>query len=570
MDEIMPQSLFSPAPLGSGPFLSGTRGGCLYAAFSAAISMKCGMLSPMCTDLWTPCHHENPVYWAVAEQKKSFLIFLDLLTRRLLLDTFSQTLPDPWEMGWYWLTPSKPKGGTTMYMAFYLATLLTTLISSCSTRLAYALADLFVAALGPTNGHMTECLERINPKYTSRNYYNMIHRESINIVDVAKASVKNFAIAIKDLLQENLIILVVDDTIVPRSSLKAPNVMEVTDHATRKNRPKKLWAQTYVTVIAILEGKEGTYSFPINFALVDEGSDENKNEIAVTLVGNAMDWIREEIPDAEFAVTADAWYMNGTLGKKILEKEGAYLVGHTKINTKILKHYAGPKNTRGRPKIVDGDLKLDELIETSELQRLQLPLKIHKTGKHGDLIEVYKLVTFEFISTIGHVRYLNGKLCRIVYSRIVHADGTFEDFKIFISTNPNMSGEQVLRIYHKRWATEVFYYEMKNTFRTLRDAWQQKPEYLYTWLTIAFASYGIDAIMAASFPDELRAMIKPDWRQRLRVTPGDMARLAEWNFHGDTPALYWDKKSKKFVLTRLNGRSSEIKERRQPCKHAAA
>jgi hypothetical protein len=106
-------------------------------------------------------------------------------------------------------------------------TIMTLLLLSVSSRQRGTLADLIIGAACSMSGHVTSCVEATCAEKHITAYYNLINRGNIDTESLFSAIVKCFINACSRLKLEH-VCLIIDDTIQPRSSEKAPCVQKLT------------------------------------------------------------------------------------------------------------------------------------------------------------------------------------------------------------------------------------------------------------------------------------------------------------------------------------------------------
>jgi hypothetical protein len=252
-------------------------------------------------------------------------------------------------------------------------------------------------------------------------------------------------------------------------------------------------------------------------------------------------------------VMVDAWYMKTEFLVKAL-RLGVTVVGHLRKDSSLKAKYLGPQKGRGRPRKYDGKMTCERAMKEFPSERLNLPVKAQRKKLNGEYVDICDNQPVSYSAFPAYLEFLENRLCSFVWSQYIKKDGTLTDPRLFCSTDPNMTGVDILNHYHKRWAIEVFYFYAKNIFNMLSESWQQKIENLHTWVTILSAAYGMNVILAALHPKQSRELYHLEWRDQGPVTPGIVAGILRWNFRRLVPSALWDAKDKKFVLNELSGR----------------
>ena len=165
--------------------------------------------------------------------------------------------------------------------------------------------------------------------------------------------------------------------------------------------------------------------------------------------------VRKEVQDRALRLVTDCWYMNRTLMQPALDM-GMEVIGQIPSNRAL---YALPTVKKpGRPRKYGTRM-------TAE--------KVEKLTEHKDVVWMYgKFRTVGYRTLICRAKFLKGREVRVVWSHFENDKGLTEK-RIFISTNTEHEGLDVLRGYARRWPVEPMFHQLKHAFGCCH-LWQQQ------------------------------------------------------------------------------------------------
>nr|MDT0253596.1 transposase [Endozoicomonas sp.] len=222
--------------------------------------------------------------------------------------------------------------------------------------------------------------------------------------------------------------------------------------------------------------------------------------------------IRQTLSDKAIRLLTDCWFMNWTLMKPALEL-GYEVVGHIPKNRvlyalPIVAFPPSPFKKRGKPRKYGVKMTPDEV---EKLPETRMPVWLY--GKYRDV---------SFRSCICRARFLKGRIVRVVWSRFINDKGETEA-KLFLSTNPDMDGHEVLLAYSKRWPIEPMFQQLKHQFGC-KHLWQKKLRTLLRWMHIKMAGYALLQLLTICKNEAAVRVAKIDWRLPGTVTAGTLMR----------------------------------------------
>ena len=131
-----------------------------------------------------------------------------------------------------------------------------------------------------------------------------------------------------------------------------------------------------------------------------------------------------------------------------------------------------------------------------------------------------KLRTVRYRTCICRAHFLKGQVVRVVWSRFENEKGLTET-RLFLSTNRNLAGDEVLRAYSKRWPTEPLFQQLKHIFGCCH-LWQRKLRTLLRWMHIKLAGYALLQLLTVCKNEAAVVVASIPWRNQNTSTAGMM------------------------------------------------
>ena len=392
--------------------------------------------------------------------------------------------------------------------------------------------ELLIGAMVAQSGHVTKALLSIRPMRTWTTYFKAIEKGQFFWMKLAK---QWFALLMSQLGDKELIV-VIDDFITPRSSLKAPSVGLHHDHAKRMNRPRYLWGQIRVSLAMIGNYGNRHTAFPLLMRLIRKGGNRTKLHSALLLMRVLMKWVP---PKTRIKLLLDCWYMKGPFLLPIIDQVKC-IIGQVRKDTAL---YSSPpkrvKKKPGRPRKYGHRL----YFETIQSECAQQEAKLQAYGKKR---------LFQFYSCKAKVRFLKGHLCKIVWCRFQQDSDKWTKWHLLICTMPQVQATEIIRLYALRWWTEPMFNELKNLFG-LQEAWQQTRQALARWTMFLSLAYSLPKLLALILgPVEGAKAFPIPWRRNKPMTAGWMATAMRQHFRGLSIRHLWDRKSQKMQVPEAN------------------
>jgi len=216
-----------------------------------------------------------------------------------------------------------------------------------------------------------------------------------------------------------------------------------------------------------------------------------------------------------------------------LLKHGVHVIGQIRKDSVL---YLPPvrKPGPGRPRKYGEKLSFDLIFQLFESQIAS----IFAYGKNQ---------TFEFYVFDAQVRFLKGRICRIVWCRFCSEDSPFTSWRLLLSTDLSLTAERIISHYASRWSIETAFNVIKNAFG-LKQAWEQTKRTFARWRCIICMAYGICALASFLWDQSLTQLFPIPWRKNHPMTASWAMKAFDRIFRHFPIRACWDRKSQKFVI----------------------
>jgi len=307
-------------------------------------------------------------------------------------------------------------------------------------KLQPTLLEMLFGAMISRKGHVTSAIMCIRTKLHWNSYYKAIERGRFFWLLLAK----QWLALLMKLFAPNELLVTIDDFITVRTSQKAPSVGLHHDHVKRSNRTRFLWGQLRVCLGIIFQKGSRCAAFPLLLRLMHSTGNTNK----LTTARFLLKLLHKHIAlNMLVKVLIDAWYMKGPLVLELI-RMGAVVIGQVRRDSTLYLQPVTPlKKQRGRPRKYGEKLTLQKVQQHYSLQQKNLKA-------YG------KVRCFQFYSAVAKVRFLKGYLCKIVWSRFLDDRGRWTTWHLLISTDTNLSAQNIIQTYALRWWTEPMFNEL--------------------------------------------------------------------------------------------------------------
>jgi len=218
---------------------------------------------------------------------------------------------------------------------------LAALVASNPPRCAGTLLELLLGTMLTDRGLLSRALLAIVPRRCWQAYYWMVERGKLwwlPLVHTLCALLRReFPVARR--------FVILDDTLVPRSSDQAPGAAVRFDHAQKTNRPDHLLCQGLITLSAVLAGHSPERSVPLITSLVPKAGNTSKlhwAQVLLRAIGNRL---------GPLILLVDAWYMKRPLVLWAVVR-GIVVIGQARRDTALFALPPVPaRPRRGHPQV---------------------------------------------------------------------------------------------------------------------------------------------------------------------------------------------------------------------------
>ena len=382
--------------------------------------------------------------------------------------------------------------------------------------------ELVVGAMLTETGFVTRAYLALPMKRNWSSYYKWIEKGKWSWVAVG---VQMARLLIR-LFPQPLWHLIIDDTLILRSSKKAPGSKFHHEHSKKPNRPKFVQGQCWVSLAAVIENGLSAAAIPILSRLMRVGGNGSKLSAAKALIRV----IRPVFADHRVRLLLDSWYMRGNLIRSVLQAQ-MQVIGQVRKDTALFR-IPEQTNKRGRPR------KYGAKYTPADIEKLPIiPVRLFIYGK---------LQWVWYRSVIARARFLDGRLVRAVWVSFEDEKRGLTQARLILATDIHLEPYEVIEVYAKRWTIESMFHQTKNRWGW-NETWQQARQTVHRWLHILGIGYALPQILAVKGGDDVAKVANTmPWRAKDPVTAGRV-RSGLVRIIGHFPIRdWWSRKSRKF------------------------
>lgn len=413
-----------------------------------------------------------------------------------------------------------------------LSSWITHLLTAVPIRSRATFVELLCGCLVSPEGWVTRAISAIVRGRHWTTYYKLLERGNVQTLRLARALFE----VVSNTLPTETINLVIDDTLVPRQSEKAPGSAIRHDHAKKSNRPQFLQAQCWVTLGISVFGCAGRkYVLPIVSRLVPSNGNRNKLVIALKLVRN----LAPVMANKSVRLLFDSWFMRARLILPLLSRK-MQVIGQARHDTALFMPPEVPsKSRRGRPKIY-GTKITPEAIQRLPATEVRLTLY----GKE----QLIRLRT-----VVAVARFLKGVPVRAVWCEFYDADKLrWSKTRLLLATETQLGAEEILHLYARRWGIEPLFHNLKRWWG-VNNLWQQKLTVLELWMQIRSTAWTLVQLLNLVAEETFPADIVAPWRSKQPLTGGLVAQWLRMEFTGLAFRDGYNRKSSIFTWPKQRG-----------------
>lgn len=386
--------------------------------------------------------------------------------------------------------------------------------------------ELLLGAMLTPSGFVTEAYLIVDMQNHWTSYYKWLQKGKWSWL----ALVQQFIRLFMSLLEEDVIHLAIDDTLTLRASKKAPASQIHHQHGNKPNLAAYVRGQCFVSIAMVVKrGAHKIVAIPLLHRLSPSAGNTGKLRAAEVLIRA----IYKRFLGKTVRVLMDSWYMRGSL-IGTLQGYGFEVIGQVRIDTRLCDTPT-PRKTgqRGRNRKY-GDAYTKKRI--AHLKKTEATLWLH--GREQKI---------RYRSKVVMARFLGEQLVRAVWCEYWdNKKQTWKTTRLLLSTNTDLSAEDVIESYSRRWAIETLFHELKQSWG-LKEAWQQTRQVLSRWIHITSVGYGLIQLLTIVGGDKVDnlSQISP-WRTGQPITAGRIRQGLIREFRHVNVRSWWNVTCRKF------------------------
>ncbi|MCY0852721.1 transposase [Cupriavidus sp. D39] len=384
--------------------------------------------------------------------------------------------------------------------------------------------ELLCGCMVSPEGWVTRAISAIARRRHWTTYYKLLGRGSLRTVRLAR----QLFLLVLTVLPCDVLTLVIDDTLVPRSSEQAPGCAYRHDHSRKINRPQFIRAQCWVTLGVSALGNGGVnLVLPILSRLVPNTGNRNKLKIALVLVRSLAG-----VANKPVRVLFDSWFMRARLVLPLLRRQ-MHVIGQARIDTALFLVPPPPTTPRRGRKRIYGERLNAEAIEALPAIELRMPLY----GKDQQV---------RLRSAEARARFLKGALVRAVWCQFFDAKKqAWTKPRLLLASETDLSAQEIVQLYARRWGIEPLFHNLKRWFG-VSNLWQQSRTVLELWMQIRSMAWTLNQLLSLVLVETFPMNAVAPWRMNQPVTAGLVTQWLRMEFTGLAFRDGLNRKSQKF------------------------
>ena len=385
--------------------------------------------------------------------------------------------------------------------------------------------ELLMGAMLTPNGFVTEAYMLLEMKNHWTSYYKWLQRGRWSWLGLGRQFVR----LLLHVRGERVWHLVIDDTLTLRASKKAPSSAIHHQHGNKPNLASYVRGQCWVSLAAVLSRDNGdAVALPLLSRLIPGAGNTGKLMAANTLIRA----VYRLFSGKQVRVLVDSWYMRRVF-IQAMGKRGFHVIGQARKDTRL---YDEPKQSkikrRGRPRAYG--------------EKVTAKRVAHFPKKEAALKVYGQTQTVRYRSRVVKARFLEGQTVLAVWCELKDKHDQWRPAALLLSTDVELTPEQVIESYGLRWSVEPMFHQLKNAWG-LKQAWQQTRQTLNRWVQITQVGYGLLQLLTLEQADACRVLCdQTPWRKEKHVTAGRLRAGLVRHFRHVNVRRWWNKTCKKF------------------------
>lgn len=385
--------------------------------------------------------------------------------------------------------------------------------------------ELLIGAMLTPTGFVTDAYLMIAMRNHWTSYYKWLQKGKWSWLALARQYVRLVLATVTD----DVVHLVIDDTLTLRASKKAPGSQIHHQHGNKPNLAGFVRGQCWVTLAMITRRTDKQpIALPVLSRLIPSAGNTGKLIAANTLIRSVYHLFQ----GLKVRVLVDSWYMRRRFIES-MQQRSFDVIGQVRIDTRLYDEPAPRRQgQRGRPRKY-GDKYTPKRI--AHLRRTIATLKLY--GKEQ---------VVRYRSKLVKVRFLDGQLVRVVWCEFKSDNGNWKSTCLLMSTDSTLTPVQVIESYGLRWSIESMFNQLKQAWG-LKEAWQQTRQTLHRWIHLNMVGYGLIQLLSCvdSIAVEELCCHSP-WRQGNPKTAGQIRKGLVRILRHVAVRGWWDGTCKKF------------------------
>ena len=384
--------------------------------------------------------------------------------------------------------------------------------------------ELLIGAMLTPAGFVTEAYLVVTMRNHWSSYYKWLQKGHWSWLRLSRQFVR----LILKVVKQEVIHLVIDDTLTLRASKKAPGSQIHHQHGNKPNLAQYVRGQCWVSLAWVIRREKQPVALPLLTRLVPGISNTGKRVAAKTLIRA----VYRLLDGRKVRVLVDSWYMRRIFIESMLAR-GFDVIGQVRIDTRL---YDEPpkrkKGQRGRPRKYGRKYTPKRI---AHLKRSMVTLPLY--GKEQEV---------RYRSKVLMAHFLGGRLVRVVWCEFKSESGHWKKAHLLLSTDAKLTPEQIIEAYGERWSIESMFNQLKLSWG-LKEAWQQTRQTLHRWVHLTLVGYGLIQLLGYLDDQTVRQLCcHSPWRKDNPTTAGQIRKGLLLIFHHVPVRQWWNRKCRKF------------------------
>lgn len=384
--------------------------------------------------------------------------------------------------------------------------------------------ELLFGSMLTSAGFVTEAYLAIPMRNHWTSYYKWLQEGKWSWLGLARQFVRLMLKALKT----DVIHLVIDDTVMLRASKKAPGSQVHHQHGNKPNLADYVRGQCWVSLAWVVCSGKRSIALPLLSRLVPAAGNTGKLVAAQVLVRG----IHRLLEGKKIRVLVDSWYMKGVFIQAML-KRGFDVIGQVRIDTQLFDEPPRrKKGQRGRPR---------------KYGRKYTPKRIAHLKRTVVTLPLYgKEQTVRYCSKVLMAYFLQGRKVRVVWCEFQREGGQWTKSRLLLSTDVDLTPEQIIEIYAERWSIESMFHQLKQAWG-LKEAWQQSRQTLHRWVHLTQVGYGLLQLLSLLDSASVAQLCQHSpWRKDNPTTAGQIRKGLVMIFRHVPVRQWWNRTCRKF------------------------